>query len=1327
MTTAKDPFALAIASFISDIKSKEDIRSPFYKEVLSQIKVGTSDATQVGDTIQCEHQLDIFIQELERKQKRDSKTLWVTDKLRPLVTGLAQYTSACDVMVQAAPSAAVLLYGGARLVLQLAQNFYSCFDTVLSIMEDVGFVLQRYRLFKEAYQASTNMQNLLIRSYKNIVLFWLKASKLLSRKAYKTLLVGIVKPLDAEWKRCRQDLQDDSNRVQELAQATEADLRRQKDLANAAHRESKLRKQIVEWIKASEDDDRLDIRGDLRANNQIRHENTCDWLFEHPDMENWLRVNKTTGIWYTAPPGAGKTILASTLTRNLQDKGFRIATFFYSFNDLVRRKPITALRCLALQLLQPSDPIPDKVKRLYEEDVTNHIFKLQHLHIAVEVVEELIKQIPRVHIIVDGLDECESRPDLIVSRLLSVKTYGIVKWFFASRPEPEIRTAMRKHDVTELEAPQDSLMSDIGKFVADRLNRDCCIEHWTTKSEGNFLWVTHMLRILEGDDFTCEEEIEEELNKFPKGLTGCYIRSLARLSKRSESHQRLARRIFTMVVGAIQPLRLSELSHAVAASSGGPDYSTTRLPKLELIQELCSSLVVFDRTSKGGEDDPLIKVAHKSIQDFFLQDPDSLDLPNDYVRQYFVSTSAANLELGQSCLEYLSYGRYLQPQDISLILDNPDHAFLQHAAALWHMYLSEADHSEELFNKVKIFIQSQAFWTCIAVQSRIAPHLFAHYQQTADGLFRPRATGTKEDEEAGTAHYAIPLPEWLGEYEPSGAQMVQAFYSFVREWHQVLNSHPSVGDQCIMDPGWASNISARATWTSQRVKLLPLFKGESGPSEYSNLSIVNTGIQSGNITVATFGNQSSSEGRLLHLRISPQSDLPHPDSGQTIPSGFSGPCHIFSTTYDGDESYFLVDTRSLLIKQYENNEGASDQPWKCSDIAPPEGSEDVWRLVCKTTCDTPNGVSPLQRALAFHCSQESTYKSNALSRQGDSAFGSSGSDSDSDSDTSDDSNDEAVTISEEELAVRHCMLIMRKTGPTWHFWQSTIYSLEAHCAFHPVEKLAVWSPSTHELCIMRLDSGEVQSTILPEPVEHRFSSATATRKEFQFSESGDWLYYILYTSTKMKKGIQQNISISTFSFSANDDGEYFLQRMYPTQSVPYVCCGSIQHPLVLTSWSSKYLFVALPQLSCNPKLLRLKLPHGEYAQNPASDGFQTLRNAVYFPYSTPYRNPQMKFLPGEKRKETLVLALDAEISSAQEVGDGKPIMHRPPMLMTWDLDRKTDWREWDKDVDAQSEEWKEGGCTYDKLKGTFLDADKRFNVPVRSGLDWRKKAFLSCA
>jgi len=39
---------------------------------------------------------------------------------------------------------------------------------------------------------------------------------------------------------------------------------------------------------------------------------------------------------------------------------------------------------------------------------------------------------------------------------------------------------------------------------------------------------------------------------------------------------------------------------------------------------------------------------------------------------------------------------------------------------------------------------------------------------------------------------------------------------------------------------------------------------------------------------------------------------------------------------------------------------------------------------------------------------------------------------------------------------------------------------------------------------------------------------------------------------------------------------------------------------------------------------------------------------------------------------------------------------------------------------------KEQTPTYEKLRGTFIDADRRFNVVVRSGLNWTKKAFLSC-
>jgi hypothetical protein len=41
------------------------------------------------------------------------------EKLRPLVTGLAQFASAADIAIQAGPSAAIVLYSGARLIIQV--------------------------------------------------------------------------------------------------------------------------------------------------------------------------------------------------------------------------------------------------------------------------------------------------------------------------------------------------------------------------------------------------------------------------------------------------------------------------------------------------------------------------------------------------------------------------------------------------------------------------------------------------------------------------------------------------------------------------------------------------------------------------------------------------------------------------------------------------------------------------------------------------------------------------------------------------------------------------------------------------------------------------------------------------------------------------------------------------------------------------------------------------------------------------------------------------------------------------------------------------------
>lgn len=63
--------------------------------------------------------LSRFVKNIETQHRKRSFTRRVFKSLQPLVDGLLQYTNAVDVMIQADPTAGALIYGGAKLVLQV--------------------------------------------------------------------------------------------------------------------------------------------------------------------------------------------------------------------------------------------------------------------------------------------------------------------------------------------------------------------------------------------------------------------------------------------------------------------------------------------------------------------------------------------------------------------------------------------------------------------------------------------------------------------------------------------------------------------------------------------------------------------------------------------------------------------------------------------------------------------------------------------------------------------------------------------------------------------------------------------------------------------------------------------------------------------------------------------------------------------------------------------------------------------------------------------------------------------------------------------------------
>lgn len=1373
-------FTTALEECISEFKNEKDRKGAFFKyyiELLAQLKSASPATDSTEQSRMYGERFQAYIQELDSKQKHESRTRRISDRLYPFVSGISRYTQACDVMVQAGPGGAQLIWGGARIVLQITQSVGYCTEQVIEILEKAGQLLGGYHIYAEAFADSLDMQHILVKSYKTIVCFWYKAAKFLNKCTWATVF-KVARDLGTEWQNASEQLEEDRKHAQFYAQGVEARRMRgqeeqeqklnaereaQRLAQEAIDRREKSRSEILGWIRGREEDD-LGAHRKMEKNLKKRHVSTCEWLFQRPEMKQWAehKTKEQCAIWYTAGPGAGKTVLCSAIADKLQktphESGFlQTATFFFSFNDPKRNKAFTAIRSLALQLFSPLRVVPDAVRQIYERDLErNYGTSITDVETAYEVLDALLASRERIHLIIDGLDECDDHLEFLASlgRLVSKERRGIVKWFLASRRDPAIRKIMQHHSIIEIEAPRASLVSDILSYLKGQLHCSECDRIWAEKSEGNFLWMSLMLSVIQGETSTCAEGLEEELERFPSGLTGCYARSLTRLSNFSEDEQRTARAMFAIIVMALQPLRLSELLHALAACLWKKDdFSERTLPSKGVVEKLAVNLIVFEYP-EGVSDDPLVKVLHKSVQDFFLQRPETLELPDPRTKQFFVNREAARITLGHAALRYMKYERYRHPPDIPALLLDKEHAFLKHAAIFWHRYLSESGTPKEIILEVIDFVQSEQFWTCVAVQSRTAPHLFARYTRKGSG-YTIGTAGPQMSSDPDSVVYAVALPSCLEQQEHGlqGAQIVETFHKFVCEWHTVLNSYPDAVKMTAMDVGWNKVLPGKANTQSKDVDFVSLAADiREGSSEMVTICVSDVRVKS-KVLLACLTEYVPREDKynkkwkaLGPLEKQSLEELPLPS---VTSMRFSHSPHFRTGGAEGD--YWVVDAGQLSVHNFDRNGVLK------STTSAPEDTPGHWHVLCTRTQEGIE-ANAKQGLATYHCVRtlptidpkrssriDSSYGSTIDSESEDSSESDSSGDSDSDSDSALDSESDTASTSSAETQVhsieskydeqgtrKHCMLIVRTCAqPLWFFWTSSSKAMdEAPCAFHPRLPIAVWSTTNHELLLVNTEDGTLTKVLLPEPVDVSFYGVSATRKEFHFSTTGNLLHYLLYIAVQTERGIKHTAALSTFRFAVATDGRCELERIHTTQHVSHEAYTHLQHPLVLTYWDESYLYIALPPLGCNAKMLRVTLRNESEAEPEIGSVVHTLVKPVYFPYSATYRNPRIKVLPksSKSKRQILVLLLDAEKAPCL-MENGKCKQHtfsNPPAVMTWELKGERSWRAWDQALDEQDSRVKDNARMYEMLRGSFVMADRKFKVVARSGLDWRRVAYLSC-
>lgn len=532
--TLRSPLSRAIDEFLLDIGEKQDGKNPFLKELSQQQAQLLKTASRTNQTQVSADALRSFVTQLENKRNAGRGTRLLA-RVGPFIEALQKLMLTCENVVQASPFGVSVAFAGARIVLELASKMQAYLDQVVDAMALITINLKCYEKFAAAYENSTDIQDLLVSSYKRIIEFWCDTSHKLSQNSFKLVIKGIARSLDKEVRKAVDGLTQDRYAVQALVHATGAEQWR--------HEKEDAQKQGIErWIKGMSDE-HVDVRVDLQDRLERRQDDTCQWVFEDQQFQEWRNAREQSVLWYNAPPGSGKSIVASTIVDYLKKEGENVVYFFFSFNSSLRQQCIHGLRSLALQLLTLAKTIPDIVVKLWENEMQNYATTLNVPRTACHVVSSLMSQCPRpVYVVIDGLDECHNE-DLalnVLEYLVRMPSYTLVKWLFTSRDHPGIRAAMQRCRAVEIQADNATISRDIRTYFSKNIDCESCIDGWA-EGEDNFLYATFVCETLQGKGVSCDDEIREKLAKFPKDLNGYYVRSLERLSSQTDELQELAR------------------------------------------------------------------------------------------------------------------------------------------------------------------------------------------------------------------------------------------------------------------------------------------------------------------------------------------------------------------------------------------------------------------------------------------------------------------------------------------------------------------------------------------------------------------------------------------------------------------------------------------------------------------------------------------------------------------------------------------------------------------------------------------------------------------
>lgn len=152
---------------------------------------------------------------------------------------------------------------------------------------------------------------------------------------------------------------------------------------------------------------------------QDRKAGTGTWFLDDSTFASW-KCDTNSILWLYGIPGCGKTVLCSTAIEDaLNQRSYTtkqavgVGFYYFDFNDQDQQRCDTMLRSLIAQLSQHTHDEDNPLKKLYFACGTG--VSQPSLPMLMKTLRELVQSFADVFIILDALDECKERNNLMAN------------------------------------------------------------------------------------------------------------------------------------------------------------------------------------------------------------------------------------------------------------------------------------------------------------------------------------------------------------------------------------------------------------------------------------------------------------------------------------------------------------------------------------------------------------------------------------------------------------------------------------------------------------------------------------------------------------------------------------------------------------------------------------------------------------------------------------------------------------------------------------------------------------------------------------------------